>query len=286
MSENILDLIKSKAPHMSKGHRRIADYIAANLGKAAYLTAAKLGEETDVSESTVVRFAANLGFEGYPELGQALKEYTGSKLTSVERIGVMNEQIRADEVYDKILNMDIDKLKKTLENGSRESFYGAAENLCNAENIYVIGARSAAVLARYASFYLNMMSPSVKLIHTTSTSEMFEQILSIGPSDLIIGMSFPRYSSLTVKALRYAKDRGAKVIALTDSRTSPLAEYADNLLIAKNNLTSFADSLVAPMSVLNALIVAVGMKKQDFVKENLNRLEEIYDRYEVFENRK
>jgi DNA-binding MurR/RpiR family transcriptional regulator len=270
---------------MSKGHKRIAEYITENFGKAAYMTAAKLGEETNVSESTVVRFAAILGFEGYPELGQALREYTGSKLTSVERISVMNEQVGEDEVYDKILNMDIDKLKKTLENGSREDFYGAAENLCNSDNIYVIGARSAAVLARYASFYLTMMFDSVRLIHTTSTSEMFEQIMNIGERDLIIGMSFPRYSSLTVKALRYARDRGAKVVALTDSRTSPLAEYADNLLIAKNNLTSFADSLVAPMSVLNALIVAVGMKKQDYVKQNLSRLEEIYDRYEVFEKR-
>jgi DNA-binding MurR/RpiR family transcriptional regulator len=285
MSENILELIKSKTPDMSKGHKRIAEYISENFGKAAYMTAAKLGEETNVSESTVVRFAAILGFAGYPELGQALREYTGSKLTSVERISVMNEQVGEDEVYDKILNMDIDKLKKTLENGSREDFYGAAENLCSCENIYVIGARSAAVLARYASFYFNMMFDSVHLIHTTSTSEMFEQIMNISPRDVIIGMSFPRYSSLTVKALRYAKDRSAKVVALTDSRTSPLAEYADNLLIAKNNLTSFADSLVAPMSVLNALIVAVGMKKQDYVKQNLSRLEEIYDRYEVFEKR-
>jgi DNA-binding MurR/RpiR family transcriptional regulator len=285
MSLNLIEHISGKIPEMSKGHKKISNYIIENTDKAAFMTAAKLGEITGVSESTVVRYAMILGFDGYPELLTALREYIGSKLTSVQRMNVMNDRIGSSDVLEKIINMDIEKLRKTLETLSRDDFSAVVDNLCASKTIYVIGARSAAVLARYASFYFNMMFENVKLIHTTSTSEMFEQILNIGSDDLMIGMSFPRYSRLTVNALRYAKDNGAKVVALTDSKSSPLCEYADNLLIAKNTLTTFADSLIAPMSVLNALIAAVGMRKQDYVSDNYNRMEKIYDKYQVFESK-
>ncbi len=282
---NLFNKLHEIMPSLSKGHKKIAEYIMTRYDKAAFMTASKLGAITGVSESTVVRFATELGFDGYPELQRALKEFTSNKLTTVQRIDVMNDQLGGNDgsdVYEKVLNMDIDKIRKTLEEGDREEFYRTVDTLCRAKNIYVIGARSAAVLARFLSFYFNMMFDSVKLVHTTSTSEMFEQILNIGENDIMIGISFPRYSKHTVQAFQYASAQGAKVIAITDSKASPLAAYADNILLARSDMVSFADSLVAPMSVINALIVAVGLRKSDYVIHNYERLEEIYDEYEVY----
>ncbi len=284
MQNNLFHQLREVLPELSKGHKKIAQYILDRYDKAAFMTASKLGAIVGVSESTVVRFATELGYDGYPELQRALKEYTSNKLTAVQRIDVMNDQLQDEDVYDRILNMDIDKIKKTLEQSSKKEFYATVDTLVKAKNIYIIGARSAAVLARFAAFYFNMMFESVKLIHTTSTSEMFEQILNIGGDDIMIGISFPRYSKHTVKAFRYAKNNGAKVIAITDSMISPLAEYADNILIARSDMASFADSLVAPLSVINALIVAVGMKKRKYVAENYERLEQIAEEYEVYDN--
>ncbi len=279
----LFDKLQEIMPTLSKGHKKIAEFIMTRYDKAAFMTASKLGTIVGVSESTVVRFATELGFEGYPELQRALKEYTSNKLTTVQRIDVMNDQLSGNDVYEKVLNMDIDKIRKTLEEGDRDEFYRTVDTLCTAKNIYVIGARSAAVLARFLSFYFNMMFDNVKLVHTTSTSEMFEQILNIGENDIMIGISFPRYSTHTVKAFRYAHEQGAKVIAITDSKASPLAEYADNMLLARSDMVSFADSLVAPMSVINALIVAVGMRKSDYVVKNYERLNAVYDEFEVYE---
>lgn len=279
----LFDKLQEIMPTLSKGHKKIAEYIMERYDKAAFMTASKLGTIVGVSESTVVRFATELGFEGYPELQRALKEYTSNKLTTVQRIDVMNDQLSGNDVYEKVLNMDIDKIRKTLEEGDRDEFYRTVDALCAAKNIYVIGARSAAVLARFLSFYFNMMFDNVKLVHTTSTSEMFEQILNIGENDIMIGISFPRYSTHTVKAFRYAHEQGAKVIAITDSKASPLAEYADNMLLARSDMVSFADSLVAPMSVINALIVAVGMRKSNYVVKNYERLNAVYDEFEVYE---
>ncbi len=284
---NLFNKLHEIMPTLSKGHKKIAEYIMTRYDKAAFMTASKLGAITGVSESTVVRFATELGFDGYPELQRALKEFTSNKLTTVQRIDVMNDQLGGKDgadVYEKVLNMDIDKIRKTLEEGDREEFYRTVDTLCQAKNIYVIGARSAAVLARFLSFYFNMMFDNVKLVHTTSTSEMFEQILNIGENDIMIGISFPRYSKHTVQAFQYASAQGAKVIAITDSKASPLAAYADNILLARSDMVSFADSLVAPMSVINALIVAVGLRKSDYVVHNYERLDEIYDEYEVYKN--
>lgn len=284
MQKVLFDELRERLPKLSKGHKKIAEYMLNHYDKAAFMTASKLGGIVGVSESTVVRFATELGYEGYPELQRALKDYTSNMLTTVQRIDVMNDRLGDVDVYEKIISMDIDKLKKTLEEGDKEEFYRTVDALCAAKNIYVIGARSAAVLARFLSFYFTMMFDNVKLVHTTSTSEMFEQILNIGENDIMIGISFPRYSNHTVKAFRYASSKGAKVIAITDSLSSPLAEYADNILIARSDMVSFADSLIAPMSVINALIVAVGMRKRDYVADSYRRLEEICDEYHAYDS--
>jgi DNA-binding MurR/RpiR family transcriptional regulator len=247
------------------------------------MTASRLGTVVGVSESTVVRFATVLGYDGYPELQKALREYTSSKLTSIQRMDVMSDQLEGEDLLTKVMNFDIDQIRHTLEETDKEDFYETVDILCNAKTIYVIGARSAAVLARFLVFYFNIMVDNVRLIHTTSTSEMFEQIINIGKDDIMIGISFPRYSKHTVKAFRYAKENGAQVIAITDSRTSPIAENADHLLLARSDMASFADSLVAPMSLINALITAMSMRKREFVSSNYERLERIWNEYEVYE---
>lgn len=267
----------------SKGQRSIATFILEHYEKAAYMTAAKLGIAAGVSESTVVRFAFELGFEGYPELQEELSEMIKNKLTSLQRIEVANDQIGEFDTLQKILNLDIDKIKRTLEETSRESFNGAVNSLVGAKTIYILGSRSASILARFMALYFNIMFDSVKLIHTTSSSEMFEQIMRISESDIMIGISFPRYSKKTVKALEYAKKNGAKVIAITDSATSPLAKTADFFLQARSDMVSFVDSLVAPLSLINALVVAVGLKKRGELSNTLDKLERIWEEYDVYE---
>lgn len=284
MQNNLLALLSERLPKLSKGHKKIAEYIIDHYDKAAFMTASKLGAITGVSESTVVRFASELGFEGYPEMQRALKEFTSNKLTTVQRMDVMNDQLAGEDILGRVLNFDIEQIRKTLDEIDRAEFYTTVNALAESENIYVIGARSASVLARFIVFYFNIMFDNVKIIHTTSTSEMFEQILGAGEGDVMIGVSFPRYSKHTVKAFKYAHERGAKVIAITDSKASPLARYADHLLLAHSDMVSFADSLVAPMSLINALITAVGMKKQGYVAKNFERLEKIWEEYKVFEN--
>ncbi len=283
MHNSLPVLLNEKLPKLSKGHKKIAEYILNHYDKAAFMTASRLGSIVGVSESTVVRFAAELGFEGYPEMQKALKEFTSNKLTAVQRMNVMNDQLAGEDILGRVMNFDIEQIRKSLDEIDRNEFYTTVDALVDANNIYVIGARSASVLARFIVFYFNIMFDNVKIIHTTSTSEMFEQILNIGNGDIMIGVSFPRYSKHTVKAFRYAHENGAKVIGITDSKASPLAKYADHLLLAHSDMVSFADSLVAPMSLINALISAVGMRKQGYVAHNYERLEEIWDKYEVFE---
>lgn len=283
MAKDILNVIEEKMCEFSKGQRSIAGFILGHYEKAAYMTASKLGQAAGVSESTVVRFAFELGYEGYPELQEDLAEMIKNKLTSLQRIEVASEQIGDAHVLDKVLNIDIDKIKKTLDETSRESFNGAVDALATAKSIYILGSRSAAILARFLALYFNIMFDSVKLIHTTSSSEMFEQIMRIGENDIMIGISFPRYSKKTVKALEFAADSGAKVIAITDSASSPLAKPADYFLQARSDMASFVDSLVAPLSLINALIVAVGLKKRTDLKVTFNKLESIWEEYDVYQ---
>lgn len=283
MANDLSARLSELSPELSKGHKKIAEFIRDHYDKAAFMTASRLGTVVGVSESTVVRFATVLGYDGYPELQKALREYTSSKLTSIQRMDVMSDQLEGEDLLTKVMNFDIDQIRHTLEETDKEDFYETVDILCNAKTIYVIGARSAAVLARFLVFYFNIMVDNVRLIHTTSTSEMFEQIINIGKDDIMIGISFPRYSKHTVKAFRYAKENGAQVIAITDSRTSPIAENADHLLLARSDMASFADSLVAPMSLINALITAMSMRKREFVSSNYERLERIWNEYEVYE---
>lgn len=283
MTGNILSKIENQIPNFSKGQKNIANYILTHYEKAAYMTAAKLGIAAGVSESTVVRFAFELGYEGYPELQTDLQEIIKSKLTSVQRIEVANEQIGDMDILGKVLNADIEKIKRTLDETSRESFAGAVDSIVKARTIYILGTRSAAVLAQFLYLYFQIIFENVRLVDTTSASEMFEQIMRIGEQDIIIGISFPRYSKRSIKAMEFAKNSGATVVAITDSESSPLAKWANYFLQARSDMASFVDSLVAPLSVINALIVAVGLKKREELSKTFEKLEHIWDEYDVYQ---
>ncbi len=285
MHQDLLALIGQMIPQFSKGQKLIANYIINHFDKAAFMTASKLGATVGVSESTVVRFASEIGFEGYPELQKALQELIRNKLTTVQRMDVTNEQLENTNVLTKVLSKDIERVRRTMEETSQSAFSAAVETICSARNIYILGVRSAAALAQFLSFYFNHIFPNVKHINTSSRSEMFEQIMRIGPEDVFIAISFPRYSRRTAQASHYAEKNGAKVIAITDSLQSPIADNANHVLVARSDMVSFVDSLVAPLSLINALIVAVGLKRRDEVAANYARLEKIWDEYEVYEKR-
>ena len=283
MSRDLIHSITQQMSGFSKGQKRIAQYILSHYDKAAFMTAAKLGSTVGVSESNVVRFASELGFEGYPQLQRALQELIRNRLTSVQRMEVTSDQLGEGDVLHKVLNQDIEKIRRTLEKASVEVFEQAVDTIVSAKNIYILGVRSASALSGFMSFYFNQIFENVRLVNTTSTSEMFEQIMRIGEGDVFIGITFPRYSKRTVNAARFAKQNGAKVIAITDSNLSPIAEIADQLLLARSDMASFVDSLVAPLSVINALIVAIGIKKKDEISSTYERLEQIWDDYNVYE---
>ncbi len=283
MSRDLIHSITQQIPGFSKGQKRIAQYILNHYDKAAFMTAAKLGTTVGVSESTVVRFASELGFEGYPQLQRALQELIRNRLTAVQRMEVISDQIGEGDVLHKVLNLDIEKIRRTMEKASVEDFEQAVDIIVNAKNIYILGVRSASALSGFMSFYFNQIFESVRLVNTTSTSEMFEQIMRIREGDVFIGITFPRYSKRTVNAARFAKKNGAKVIAITDSDLSPIAEIADHLLLARSDMASFVDSLVAPLSLINALIVAIGIRKKDEISSIYERLEQIWDEYNVYE---
>ncbi len=282
---DLLGIINGKLPKLSKGQRLIASYILEHYEKAAYMTAAKLGALVGVSESTVVRFASELGFAGYPELQHSLQELIRTKLTTLQRIEITNDRIGDADLLEKVLASDVDNIKRTLDRVDRESFNRAVDAMINAKMIYIIGMRSSSAIADFLFFYLNLIFPHVRLVRTTSGSEVFEQILRISRDDVIIGISFPRYSKRIINALEYAKSQSAHVIALTDSAVSPIAAHADDLLLAKSDMASFVDSLVAPLSIINALIVAIGKKKQGEVSATFEKLETIWDEYEVYDKR-
>lgn len=280
---DLLKIIQEKQSTFSKGQKQISSFILAHYDKAAYMTAAKLGALVGVSESTVVRFANELGFAGYPELQHSLQEMIRSKLTTIQRIEITNDRIGESDLLEKVLNSDIEKIKHTLEEIDRTSFENAVDDLIGAQMIYIIGMRSSSSLASFMYHYLNLVFPHVRLVRTTSGSEIFEQLLRINDKDAIVGISFPRYSKRIINALGYAKKQGAKVISITDSAASPIAANADDLLLAKSDMASFVDSLVAPLSIINALIVAIGRKKQDEIAETFGKLERIWDEYDVYE---
>ena len=283
MARNLLKEIEDSIPKFSKSQKIISKYILENYDKAAYMTASKLGATVSVSESTVVRFALELGFEGYPEFQHSLQEIVRIRLTSFQRMDVTNSLIGDGDVLTKVLNSDIDKIKRTIEEIDREAFEKSVDALVNAKSIYVIGLGSSASLASSLNHSLRMIFDNVKLLEASSADEIFAQIMNISKGDVIIAISFPRYSRKLITAVNYAKDSGATVIALTDSTASPIAAFADNLLVARSDMASFADSLIAPLSVINALVVAVARKKQDELRIRLHQLEKIWDEYNVYD---
>lgn len=283
MPKDILQLIQSNMSTFSKGQKRIAAFIQESYDKAAFMTASKLGKTVNVSESTVVRFAAELGYDGYPAMQKALQEMIRNKLTSIQRIEVSNDRIGDHDVLSMVMQSDIDKIRMTMEEIDRDEFTGAVDAIVNAKRIYILGVRSSAALGGFLGFYFNLIFDNVVQIQSNATSEMFEQLLRVGEGDVVIGISFPRYSRRTVQALRFARDRKAKVVAITDSSASPLAACSDHTLLAKSDMASFVDSLVAPLSLVNALIVAVSRKKKEDLSRTFENLEEIWEEYEVYE---
>lgn len=283
MKNNLLKEIENRMSSFSKGQKLIANYIIEHYDKAAYMTAAKLGSLVKVSESTVVRFAIELGFDGYPALQHSLQEMVRARLTSFQRIEVTNSRIGDGDILSRVLLSDAEKIKHTLEGIDREDFDEAVDKIVSARTIYIMGVRSSAALAGFLQYSLKMISDNVKLVETTSGSEMFEEIMGIGADDVMVAISFPRYSKRIINAVDYAKHAGADVIAITDSLTSPIAQQADQKLIAQSDMASFVDSLAAPLSIINAMIVAVARKRQDELTVRLRRLEEIWDEYDVYD---
>lgn len=273
--------IQMKFPRLSKGQKLIAEYILKHYDKAAFMTAAKLGISVGVSESTVVRFANELGFSGYPKLQKALQELIKTRLTTVQRLELSNDFISEESALKGVLKSDMENIRATLEKINQKNFEEVVNSIFGAKKIYVIGLRSSTALAEFLGFYLNLILDNVKIVGY-GISDIFEQIINISEDDLLIGIGFPRYSSRTVEALNFAQSRGAKVVALTDSLLSPLAAKADVTLIAQSNMASFVDSLVAPLSVINALIIAVGMKEKQKISNTFNELENIWEEYKVY----
>lgn len=280
---DLMNKIQSELPGFSKGQKQIARFILEHYDKAAFMTASRLGMTVGVSESTVVRFATELGYDGYPHLQRALQEMIRNKLTSVQRMEVSSDRMGGRDVLQTVLHADMDMIRQTLDEIDRDAFQGAVDSLIGAKRIYILGVRSSSALSSFLGFYFNLLFENVTLVHTNSASEIFEQVLRVGPGDVLLGVSFPRYSKRTLSAMQYARDRGARVIALTDSQLSPLARVADHLLLARSDMASFVDSLVAPLSVVNALIVAVGMSRRDKIEHTFNQLERIWEEYDVYE---
>ena len=283
MAKDLLRYLETHDREFSKGQKAIARYIRDHYEKAAFMTAAKLGAASGTSECTVVRFASEVGYKGYPELAEALRELVRNKLTSTERMAITDRIYREEDMVTKVMNADAESIRETLSGLDKKVFHDAVEAILSAGHIYVIGVRSSSAPASFLAFYLNLMLPGVKQISSNTASEVFEQLLHAGKDDVVVGISNPQYRSRTVKAVRLSRAQGAKTISITDSKTSPLAEAADLALLARGAMVSFVDSLIAPMSLINALIVAVGMQRKEDVYANFEKLEKIWDEYEVYE---
>lgn len=281
-SDDLLSRMNEKLIIMSKGQRKLATFVSRNYDRAVFMTAAKMGEEVGVSESTVVRFATLLGYNGYPAFQKAMEAMVQEKLNSIQKIEIAAGNMTRQEVLENVLKADAEKIKLTLDTLDRDAFESAIDTILNARRIYVLGIRSCAPLASFLGFYLNLMFKDVTIVSTNNSSEIFEQMLRIDEYDCIIGISFPRYSMRTLKAMEFANSRNAKVITITDSKNSPMNLYSSCNLLARSDMASIVDSLVAPLSVINALIVSLCMKKQDNVIETLETLEDIWNEYQVY----
>ena len=285
MNTDFLLLLQENEPTFSKGQKRIAHYITECYDKAAFMTANRLGRTVGVSESTVVRFAVDLGFDGYPSMQKAMQEMVLNRLTSVQRIEVANDRIGDQDILSMVIQSDIDKLRRTGELVSRDDFNASVKAVLGAKRVYIIGARSTAPLANFLGYYLNYMFNNVHIVTASGSSEIFEKIVGMRSDDVVIAFSFPRYSTSTLKAAQYCRSTGAEVIAITDNRESPLGRCATHVLCAKSDMVSLVDSLVAPLSVVNALIVAIASKREKELHRTFEELEHIWEEYHVYEKR-
>ena len=280
--EHLFTKIENMRSKLSKGQKRIAEYIEEHYDKAAFMTASKLGETVGVSESTVVRFAVEIGYDGYPKLQKAMQELIKDKLTSVQRIEVTSTRFGDDNILESVLNQDIEKIKRTIDEISHEDFNAAVKAIVEAKNIYIFAVRSSSALANFLGYYFDLIFGNVRVVSTTSKIEIYEKLLHINENDVIIGISFPRYSKTAVEGMKFASDRNASVIAITDSMISPLVAPADYVLLASSDMASIVDSLVAPLSLINALIVATVLAKKASVESTFQRLETYWDKYDVY----
>ena len=281
---DIITRMNEKFIKMSKGHKAVASYISDHYEQAVFMMAAKLGETVGVSESTVIRFAAGLGYEGYPEFQKELESWVKNKLNTVQKIGTKYGKSTQSEILNSVLHADIEKIQDTLVSLDAVAFEAAVDIILEAETVYLVGVRSCEPLADFLHFYLNMIRGNIVLLKTTSVTEMFEQMIRISERDAIIGISFPRYSMRTLKAMEFANDRNAKVITVTDSIHSPMNLYSSCNLLARSDMVSIVDSLVAPLSLINALVVAMCLKQPEEVKNNLEMLEDVWNNYQVYLN--
>lgn len=282
MTKSIIHTIESNMTGFSKGQKRIAAYILQNYDKAAFMTASKLGQLVNVSESTVVRFASELGYDGYPSMQRALQEMIRSRLTSTQRIKAAGDMLSGQDVLATVMQSDLNKLRMVVEEADRAEFEAVVEKVMAARHIYILGVRSSSFVAGYLNFYMHLMFENVTLVQSNAAGEIFEQLFRIGAGDVMIAISFPRYSRVTVNTVKFAKDRGATIIAITDNELSPLYQMADAALLAPSEMISFVDSMVAPLSVINALLVAIGCRMGKDISATFAKLEDIWDEYGVF----
>ena len=279
MNENVLQTIRAGMDTFSKGQKRIAAFILDNYDRAAFMTAARLGETASVSESTVVRFAAQLGYDGYPEMQKALQELIRGKLTSIQRIQVSRDQMSGADILGSVMQRDMNSIHNVIEQLDRDAFSRAVDKLLGAEHIYILGVRSSSFLAGYLNFYLHLIFKNVTLVQSSAAGEIYEQLAHIGRGDVLVGISFPRYSKMAIHAVEFACRRGA---AITDSALSPLYGMAAVSLLAPCDMISFVDSMAAPLSLLNALILAVGQQRRDDLSATLADMEQVWSRYSIF----
>ena len=282
MSANLIADIEKRMPEFSKSHRYIARFITEHYEKAAFMTAAKLGAAVGVSESTVVRFADEMGFEGYPEMQKALQSYGRNRLTTLQRLNISADRLEDGNILKNVMTHDIERIRYTMENISEESFNTAVEKIVSARSVYIFGAMSSDILSLFLSTYLTLSCGNVTQVQPINSSGILQQLIHLGKEDVFISISFPRYFKNTLTATKYVKECGANIIAITDSEASPLAEYADQLLLARSDIISYADSLAAPLSLINALVAAVGMRNSEKLEKTLSRLEDLWEKNEAY----
>lgn len=285
MTNDISQRIRMLYSGFSKGQKKIANAILHDYDKAAYMTAANLGKFVGVSESTVVRFASELGFDGYADFQRSVQELVRTKLTPNQRIEVTKKRLGKGDILENVMESDISKIRITLDKLNRDDFYRSVDAILEAKTVYIMGARSSEHIARMLNYNLSLIFDNIRFVLPTSGAEVFEQMFSVGDGDLLIAFSFPRYSTKMVSAVKYARQKGAKVIVITDSQISPLAEYATYLLTAQSDMASFMDSLVAPLSIINAMVVEITNRKEREITKRFDTLEALWEEYDVYTKR-